>query len=88
LSGKQVSWIADLVGVGKSCMLQRLTQNIFKDDYQITIGVEFGSYVMKIEEKLIKMQIWDTAGTEQFRSITKLFYKASHAAFVVYDVTK
>ncbi len=37
---------------------------------------------------LIKLQIWDTAGQEQFRSITKLFYKNSQAAIVVYDVTK
>ena len=37
---------------------------------------------------MIKLQIWDTAGQEQFRSITKLFYKNSQAAIVVYDVTK
>ena len=44
---------------------------------------------MKIDGKAtIKLQIWDTAGQEQFRSITKLFYKNSQAAIVVYDVTK
>ena len=44
---------------------------------------------MKIDERaIIKLQIWDTAGQEQFRSITKLFYKNSQAALIVYDVTK
>jgi Ras-related protein Rab-2A len=51
-----------LLGVGKSCIVQRLTQNIFKADHQLTIGVEFGAFVMKIENKIIKLQIWDTAG--------------------------
>ena len=51
--------------------------------------MEFGAFVLKLEGKsIIKLQIWDTAGQEQFRSITKLFYKNSQAAIVVYDVTK
>lgn len=45
--------------------------------------------MLKLENRtVVKLQIWDTAGQEQFRSITKLFYKNSHAAVVVYDVTK
>ena len=76
-------------GVGKSCLMQCLTQGHFKSDHQITIGVEFGAFVMRVEGRaVIKLQIWDTAGQEQFRSITKLFYKNSQAAIVVYDVTK
>lgn len=51
--------------------------------------MEFGSFVMKMDERaIIKLQIWDTAGQEQFRSITKLFYKNSQAALIVYDMTK
>ncbi len=66
-----------------------LTQGCFKSDHQITIGVEFGAFVMKVDGKsLIKLQIWDTAGQEQFRSITKLFYKNSQAALIVYDVNR
>ena len=69
--------------------MQRLTQAAFKSDHQITIGVEFGAFVMRLEGRaLVKLQIWDTAGQEQFRSITKLFYKNSQAAVIVYDVTK
>ena len=45
--------------------------------------------MLKLENStVVKLQIWDTAGQEQFRSITKLFYKNSHAAVVVYDVSK
>lgn len=76
-------------GVGKSCLMQRLTQAAFKSDHQITIGVEFGAFMMRIDGRVtIKLQIWDTAGQEQFRCITKHFYKNSQAAIVVYDVTK
>ena len=76
-------------GVGKSCLMQRLTQSAVKSDHQITIGVEFGSFMVKLVNRtVVKLQIWDTAGQEQFRSITKLFYKNSNAAVVVYDVTK
>lgn len=74
--------------MGKSCILQRLTQDVFKTEHEITIGVEFGAFVMRIEGKIIKLMIWDTAGQEQFRSITKLFYKNSDAAVIVYDVTR
>ena len=77
-----------LLGVGKSCLLNRLIQNVFKPEHNITIGVEFGNFVMKINNRLIKLQIWDTAGQESFRSITRIFYKESQAVILVYDTTK
>ena len=80
--------LTDSIGVGKSCLLARLIQNVFKKEYSVTIGVEFGNFVMKIDEKLVKLQIWDTAGQESFRSITRIFYKGSHAVIIVYDITK
>ena len=75
-------------GVGKSCVLKRLVENEFKEEHDVTVGVEFGSYLVKIEDKVIKLQIWDTAGQESFRSITKIFYRGAHAAVVSYSVTK
>jgi small GTP-binding protein len=54
----------------------------------VTIGVEFGNYAMVLNnEALIKLQIWDTAGQESFRSITRIFYKGSHAVMLVFDIT-
>ena len=49
-------------GVGKSCVLKRLVENEFKEEHDVTVGVEFGSFLIKIEDKVLKLQIWDTAG--------------------------
>ena len=54
-----------------------------------TLGIEYSSKTISVDAShTVKAQIWDTAGQEQFRSITKLFYKNSQAAIVVYDVTE
>ncbi len=47
-------------GVGKSCLMKRIMDNEFKSEHQVTIGVEFGSFGVKVEDKIIKLQIWDT----------------------------
>lgn len=48
--------------VGKSSILSRITGHEFKDNYDATVGVEFGNFIVNVEGKIIKMQIWDTAG--------------------------
>ena len=53
-------------GVGKSCLMHRITSNEFMDDHEVTVGVEFGSLLVKIEDIVFKLQIWDTAGQESF----------------------
>ncbi len=73
-------------GIGKSCILKRLVENEFKDDHDVTVGVEFGSYLIRVEDKILKLQIWDTAGQESFRSITKIFYRGAHAAILGYSI--
>ena len=50
-------------GVGKSCLMKRVMDNEFQEQHQVTIGVEFGSYGIKIDDKIIKLQIWDTVST-------------------------
>ena len=52
------------------------------------IGVEFGARMIKIEERAIKLQIWDTAGQESFRSITRSYYRGAAGALLVYDITR
>ena len=54
----------------------------------MTIGVEFGSRTVKIAEKNIKLQIWDTAGQESFKSITRSYYRGAAGALLVYDITR
>ena len=54
----------------------------------MTIGVEFGAFVSRIEDKIVKLQIWDTAGQESFRSITRSYYRGAAGALLVYDITR
>ena len=74
--------------VGKSNLLLRYIHGQFNPVYQITIGVEFGAKNINIKNKLFRVQIWDTAGQENFRSITRAYYKNSVCSIVVYDITK
>lgn len=76
------------IGIGKSCVLKRLVDNEFKEDHDVTVGVEFGSFLIRVEDKVLKLQIWDTAGQESFRSITKIFYRGAHAAILGYAITQ
>jgi len=62
--------------------------NDFKIEHQVTIGVEFGAFVTHIQDKIVKLQIWDTAGQESFRSITRIFYRGAHCVFLTYDITR
>ena len=73
--------------VGKSNLLLRYTHGQFKPEYQLTIGVEFGAKNIPINNKTYRIQIWDTAGQENFRSITRAYYKNSACALVVYDIS-
>ena len=74
-------------GVGKSSILQRYIQKIYNTEYTCTIGVDFFMKTIKIRDKSIKLQLWDTAGTEKFKSITTGYYRGANAAFVVFDLT-
>ena len=75
-------------GIGKSCVLKRLVENDFKEEHDVTVGVEFGAFLIRVEDKVLKLQIWDTAGQESFRSITKIFYRGAHVAILGYAITK
>lgn len=75
-------------GVGKSCLLLQYTDNQFRHQHECTIGVEFGAKMVTINNKKIKIQIWDTAGQENFQAITRSYYKGAVGALVVYDITR
>ena len=76
------------MGVGKTCLIQRLVTNTFKQEHTTTVGVEFVNYGLMIEESEgVKLQVWDTAGQENFRAITRLFYKDSDAIFLLFSIT-
>ena len=73
--------------VGKSNLLVRYTSGQFKEEYQLTIGVEFGSNNVIISDNTYRIQIWDTAGQENFRSITRSYYKNTACAIIVYEIS-
>ncbi|KAL8506250.1 hypothetical protein ACS0TY_017208 [Phlomoides rotata] len=75
-------------GVGKSCLLLQFTDKRFQPIHDLTIGVEFGARMITIENSTIKLQIWDTAGQESFRSITRSYYRGAAGALLVYDITR
>ena len=74
--------------VGKSNLLLRFAYGEFREEYQVTIGVEFGAKNVKIKDQTYRIQIWDTTGQEKFRSISRNYYKSSVCALLVYDITK
>ena len=61
--------------VGKSCLMLQFVDQKFKSFLDPTIGVEFGSKVVDVDSRKIKLQIWDTAGQENFRSITRSYFR-------------
>lgn len=72
-------------GVGKTSYIQRLINN--DSPKGSTIGVDFAVHTIMIDDKSIKVQIWDTAGQEQFRSITKSYFRNVAGALVFFDIT-
>ena len=74
-------------GVGKSCITLKATQDIFKEDISSTIGFQFFSFHVKIDEKIFKLQIWDTCGQEIYRSLITNFYRSTALAILCYSVT-
>jgi len=74
-------------GVGKSCMLMRYAENTFTTNFFNTIGVDFKIKTIEYDNKVVKLQIWDTAGQDRFRTITSSYYRGAHGIIVVYDVT-
>jgi Ras-related protein Rab-1A len=73
-------------GVGKSCLALKGTKNLFEDNYISTIGFEFFNFNIKVEDKVVKLQIWDTCGQEIYRSLIANFYRNSSLAIMVYAI--
>jgi len=73
-------------GVGKSCLTLKATEDFFKPDYSSTIGFEFRSFYVKVEDTTIKLSIWDTCGQEIYRSLIRNFYRNSSLAILVYSI--
>ena len=73
-------------GVGKTCITNQGVKSQFSEGYQSTIGVEYFTMFIKIDNKTMKLQIWDTCGMEVYRSLIKSFYFNSSLAIIVYAI--
>ena len=74
--------------VGKTCFLLRYCDKTFQDAHLSTIGLDYRLKSMTLKNKKnIKLQIWDTAGQDRFRAITKNYYKGANGIILIYDVT-
>ena len=72
--------------VGKSCLLIKAINNNFNDNYEKTVGFDFFTFNLKFNNKIIKLQIWDTSGQEIYYSLIQNFYKNSSLAVIVYSI--
>ena len=64
------------------------TKQKFDEQYKSTIGFEFFYFNVKIDNKIIKLQIWDTCGQEIYRSLVTNFYRNSSLAIIVYAINE
>ena len=76
-------------GVGKTSIITQFIDQTFQEDMQSTTGGTFSTKSVICDGgKILKFEIWDTAGQEKYRSLTAMFYKDANAAVMVYDVTR
>ena len=74
-------------GVGKSCILNRFLNDTFIEDYQATIGLDFQSKNIQIENQDIHLLLYDTAGQEKFRSLIPMYTRDANIILLVYDIS-
>ncbi|XP_074559791.1 ras-related protein RABC1-like isoform X2 [Curcuma longa] len=75
-------------GVGKSSIILNYTSDNQGGLPSPTIGVDFKTKILTLDDMKIKLTIWDTAGQERFRTLTSSFYRGAHGIIMVYDVTR
>ena len=74
------------VKVGKSTILSRITKDTFREEYSPTVGYEFSTYLIKVNNIVLKMQLWDMCGDENYRSVLFNLYRNTVVGILVYSV--
>ena len=75
-------------GTGKSCILNRFVEDKFDENYQATIGLDFQSKNIQIDNQDIHLLLYDTAGQEKFRSLIPMYTRDANIIILVYDITR
>lgn len=91
MSGRKKTFLKVIIlgdsGVGKTSLMQQFVNGKFSQQYKATIGADFLTKELSIDERNVTMQIWDTAGQERFQSLGVAFYRGADCCVLVYDVT-
>ena len=74
-------------GIGKTSLIKRFAHDIFEENHLASIGFEFLIKVLDIENKIIKIQLWDICGSERFRIVSPSYYRRTNGAIVAYDIS-
>ena len=82
----QILLLGDMA-VGKTCLINRYTNGVFKEEYTSTVGIDFYTKPEEINNKTVQVKIWDTVGQERFRALTPSFLRNAEGVVIVFDVT-
>ena len=74
--------------VGKSCLTIKATKDFFLQDFNSTVGFEIFSFNSKINNQVVKLQIWDTCGQEIYRSLISNYYRNCSCSIIVFSIDK
>ena len=73
--------------VGKTCLINRYTNGVFKEEYISTVGFDYYTKQEEINNKTVQVKLWDTAGQERFKTLTPSFLRNAEGVIIVFDVT-
>ena len=74
-------------GVGKTCIIRRYTSDVFNLDCGSSLGASYSQKNVKIKNKEVILDVWDTAGQEKYRALGRHFYKEAFIVCLIYDIT-
>ncbi|MEM4948384.1 MAG: ArgE/DapE family deacylase [Candidatus Jordarchaeales archaeon] len=74
-------------GVGKTSLILRLTRNVFPTSYRPTLGADFASYKIELDNKIVTLQLWDLGGQPSFAHLRSFFYTEAKGGVIVFDLT-
>lgn len=83
---KKVVCIGD-ASSGKTALITRFTKGIFPQEYNATIGCDFSVKILKMNNRIIRLRIWDLGGDERFEYLRNVYYKATDGAIILFDLT-
>jgi small GTP-binding protein len=86
MMARKVLLVGD-AGVGKTCLAHVAVNHPFQEDYKTTIGANTMTVVKTVNNRRIKLSLWDSAGHEQFEHFTKLYAKDASAVVLVFSLT-